>query len=246
MKVALIDGDSIAYIAATQETYQYVCRTVDTYMARILSGCETKKYELYIEGWSDNKHNFRNDIAITKPYKGNRTGEKPAFLAQAKQYMVSRWNARVVAGEESEDRVLIRHAERGPSNCIIAGIDKDLKQVKGTFFNYSNETITEVDQSTALLNFATQCLTGDSVDNIPGVPGLGPKKAAAILSSLSDEVTSLDETLQVVAEVYKEHNLPYSYLVEQLTLLYLRREEGEVFKHPLTEEEYNNLLIEEV
>ncbi|QZI86249.1 hypothetical protein PODOV005v1_10015 [Vibrio phage PS32B.2] len=47
--------------------------------------------------------------------------------------------------------------------------------------------------------FCTQLLTGDTVDNIPGLPRVGPVKAEAILN----ECNGMEECLKAVREAYR-------------------------------------------
>jgi 5'-3' exonuclease len=71
-------------------------------------------------------------------------------------------------------------------------------------------------------------LTGDSVDNIPGVPGVGPKTAAALLSvfaSLEEIYAGLERvgTLPIrgagrLAEKLAQHR-EAAYLARQLTVI---------------------------
>jgi len=56
-----------------------------------------------------------------------------------------------------------------------------------------------VDQEYADYFFWLQMLTGDTVDNIPGLPRVGPVKANAILNG----VTSYEDLKRTVQEAYK-------------------------------------------
>ena len=65
------------------------------------------------------------------------------------------------------------------SNDIVASDDKDLKQMPGKFF-YAGLTF-EISPEQAKRNLDMQLLAGDSQDRIPGIKGIGPKKAAQLL-----------------------------------------------------------------
>ena len=69
--------------------------------------------------------------------------------------------------------------------------DKDLSQLVGRgdrFWDYSDAAEYGYEQIAERFGVAPErmadylALTGDAVDNIPGVPGIGPKTAAALLS----------------------------------------------------------------
>ncbi|MDD9816698.1 MAG: hypothetical protein OXU61_00955, partial [Gammaproteobacteria bacterium] len=67
---------------------------------------------------------------------------------------------------------------------VIAGIDKDLKQIPGNHYNFNKQLHEFVDDDNANLNLMLQCLTGDTSDNIPGIKGIGPAKAGKILAGV--------------------------------------------------------------
>ena len=66
-----------------------------------------------------------------------------------------------------------------------------------------------------------QALTGDSVDNIKGIPGIGPKKATAILMSDSTDDASWATAVIKAYEVYQEENEDTDVNLED-TLLQIR------------------------
>lgn len=72
-------------------------------------------------------------------------------------------------------------------SCIIASTDKDLDLIPGWHYNFVKGVKYFVDDEEAIYNFYYQCLVGDTADGVKGVPGIGPKKAAAILSQCSTE-----------------------------------------------------------
>ena len=79
---------------------------------------------------------------------------------------------------------------RGHPVCIVTG-DKDLTQLVGAndfWWDFARGVKLDADGVHAKFGVYPEqiadylSLTGDSVDNIPGVPGIGPKTAAALLS----------------------------------------------------------------
>jgi DNA polymerase-1 len=103
------------------------------------------------------------------------------------------WPLLMVDGVEADDVIgtLVRKAEAGQMDCIISTGDKDLAQLispRITLVNtMSNEVLDEqsvVDKfgvrSDQVLDLLT--LTGDAVDNVPGVAKVGPKTAAKWLA----------------------------------------------------------------
>jgi len=95
--------------------------------------------------------------------------------------------------------------DRGHPVCIITS-DKDLTQLiekNDTWWDFTrNQKLSHAKIKDKFGVFPEQiadylALTGDSVDNIPGVPGVGPKSAAALLSHFND----LDAIWERIEEV---------------------------------------------
>ena len=224
--IALIDADSIAYrIAfgcvddpekvALKKASEFLEELVYTYVD--VADCE---------GYLTGKSNFRHDIAKTVPYKGNRVAEKPKHLGIIREYMISAWAFSVQEGQEADDAVSIRAYELGEEDYIICSIDKDLNNVRGWHYDFGKNVRFFVSEAEALKNFYTQLLTGDRTDNIPGLKGIGPKKAEKILDNCNTE----EELYNAVLEAY-DGNI--EYLTEQGQLLWLRREKDQLWKPPV-------------
>jgi 5'-3' exonuclease len=85
-------------------------------------------------------------------------------------------------------------SRRGHPICIVTS-DKDLAQLVGEkdhWWDFSRNRKLNARQLTEKFGVAPEqmadflALTGDSVDNIPGVPGIGPKSASALLAHFGD------------------------------------------------------------
>jgi DNA polymerase-1 len=94
---------------------------------------------------------------------------------------------------------------RGHPICVVTA-DKDLAQLVGEndhWWDFSRNQKLNARQLTEKFGVMPQqmadylALTGDSVDNIPGVPGVGPKSASALLGHFGD----LDELYNRLHEV---------------------------------------------
>ena len=119
--------------------------------------------------------NFRDRIATIRPYKGNRTADKPVHMAAIRDYMVRQWGAQVIWGYEADDEVSILQTELG-DDCVVCGIDKDLLQVPGWHY-VPEKGFKKVSASEGLLRFYAQVLSGDTTDNVPGCYKVGRKIA---------------------------------------------------------------------
>lgn len=61
---------------------------------------------------------------------------------------------------------------------VICTKDKDLDMISGLHYNWTKDKEPyEVSEQQALKAFYSQLLTGDRVDNIQGIKGIGNKKA---------------------------------------------------------------------
>lgn len=220
-----IDADIVSYVAASVGKSDSDCQDVcDRFVGNLIyeiSGDfpDEGKLEFYLTG----KGNFR--YSIYNDYKANRSpSEKPKFLDGVRDYLIERWGAEVVEGQEADDRMATRACEEG-YNYIIASTDKDFLQVPCWIYNWTKKIWSKPSEKEANLSLYTQMLTGDRVDNIPGIKGVGPVKAGKILKGCDTEESMWDSVLEA-----------YEGDVETLTrnarLLYLRRRREETWMPP--------------
>lgn len=142
-------------------------------MEQILDECKGSNYKVYLSG----KENYRQ--GFYPEYKANRDPtHKPVHYSSIKSYLIDHWHGTVVEGIEADDAIGIAGYCH---DAIMASIDKDLLMIPGTHYHLkSNKQIT-IKEAEGNLIFLRQWLTGDVTDNIPGIKGLGPKKAEKIL-----------------------------------------------------------------
>ena len=183
-----------------------------------LSQCDD--FEAYLTG----PRNFRYDLAVTQPYKGNRTQEKPNNFNQVWDHAIKEWGFIVTKGIEADDAVGLKATEG--KECVIVHIDKDIDMIPGVHYNFIKKEFYEVQPFQAIYNFYKQLLTGDKTDNIPGVSGIGPKKAEKILS----ECTTEQELYEQCLKTYEGNTV---YLSEQASLLWIQQTNRVEWKPPM-------------
>ena len=224
MITALIDADSLCYavgfssndaeesiaIARLEETMTELCMELD---------CED--YKGYLTG----KGNFRDSIAVTVPYKGQRISEKPVHLQALRCHLVTSWGFTVVQGIEADDAVGIAAYAVPEDETIMVHIDKDLNQFRGWHYNYKKKEKYYVTEFEGLHSFYTQILTGDRIDNIVGLKGIGPVKAKKVL----EECTNENELYQAVLKSYEGDQ---QRVLENGQLLWLQRSPNQVWTPP--------------
>jgi 5'-3' exonuclease len=145
---------------------------------------------------------FRN--RIYPPYKANR---EPAPADLKRQFAACQEFATLIGATalssneyEADDIIgtLAARARSGGRSATIVSRDKDLAQLirqGDIYWNYTDNLRLQHHEIAGHYGVAPEryadylALTGDSVDNIKGVPGVGPKTAAALLT----EFASLEE-----------------------------------------------------
>lgn len=168
---------------------------------RILEKTGCCGIELHFSG---GRENFRYDVSPV--YKANRTGRTPAGLSQLKKDLCKKYDGVIHTKYEADDAVVYL-MDKTPENYILCAIDKDvLNSIEGRNFNYYESALykiemkwMDIDRHTALTWRYLQTLMGDKTDNIIGLKGIGPAKAAKILQGCF----SHKEMWQVVLDAYK-------------------------------------------
>jgi hypothetical protein len=174
--------------------------------------------------------NFRERIATRAKYKGNRDSQhRPVHFNAIRDYLCSKYGARTTAGQEADDAIGIGMHDAPGSVCV--SIDKDLKQIAGTHYNWVDKTESTISPRQAALNFYTQILAGDATDNVPGIEGIGPRKAAAILDKVSGAKEAWQRCLGAYGDVYGKDG--EAFALETARLVYVRRKPDEIWSPPL-------------
>ena len=224
-----IDGDVLAYRAsfsANRKPVEVAFEKVDDLMKfivdRTLVFSTGNDYEVYLTG----SGNFRHEVAVTHPYKGNRKdGVKPAHLPEVRDYIVEAHRGEVIEGQEADDQMAIEASKGPPDSTVIASIDKDMLQVPCWHFNFGKNEFHYSTPEYGTKFFYTQLLTGDATDNIMGLWRVGPAKASKILGDSTDE-------LELYQKVLDAYDGDAERVLENARLLWLRRYEGQMWEPP--------------
>jgi len=153
-------------------------------------------------------------------YKANRT-EMPPDLGEQIPYVRRVLDAMRIPvleypGFEADDVIgtIARRAEQGGFEVVIVSSDKDMMQLvspRVSMLNpakddewYDPAKVTEflgVPPEKVADLFA---LKGDSIDNIPGAPGIGDKGAIAIIQQFGSVEAALERAAEVERKMYRE------------------------------------------
>lgn len=208
------------------EPKSHVLHLVKNIIQRTLDKTAASEYQIFLS--SNTVPTFRDTAATIKPYKGNREGYKPFHYATVRDYLVTRWDAEVVAGIEADDALGIAMCENDNKD-VICTIDKDLDMIPGMHYNYKTEKFHATNDLQAMYCFYRQLLTGDSVDNIPGIYNMGPKTADKILTGKMTEEDMYWAALQAYAEAPEYAGFYWDALYENGALLWIQRERGQIW-----------------
>lgn len=119
-------------------------------------------------------------------YKANRKNRRPTILKPLREWAMESWTSECWPDLEADDVMGILSKSRlspysGPK--IVVSDDHDLESIPCTLYQpmHPERGVRRITYEQARRNHLMQTLTGDSGDNYPGIPGIGPKRAEAIL-----------------------------------------------------------------
>lgn len=182
--------------------------------------------------------NFRELVATTRPYKGNRLAEKPYHYHNLTEYFLSEFDCTVARGLEADDLLTIEQLNAEPETTIIVSRDKDLRQCPGWHYSWTcgnalargPDLIDELGfiepsgKGGGLKFFYAQMLMGDPVDNIPGIPKMGKAKAHKLLSDCENEAELFERVSEVYMNYCADNDMDWrTYFKEQANLLWMVR-----------------------
>ena len=130
---------------------------------------------------SDHAGNFRKQV--WPDYKSNRRkSRKPVGYVAFCDWVRETYSTATRPQLEADDVMGIIASKPGNEGKVtIVSDDKDMKTIPGRLYRPMSDELLEISDADADRYFLTQVLTGDTADGYKGVPGIGPKKAEAIL-----------------------------------------------------------------
>ncbi|AXT27890.1 DNA polymerase I [Ruegeria sp. AD91A] len=155
-------------------------------------------------------HTFRNDLYDL--YKANREAmpedlrpQIPLTREATKAFNIA---CRELEGYEADDIIatLAVQAREAGGRVTIVSSDKDLMQLVGDGVEMLDAMKNKrIDRDGVIEKFGVgpervvdvQALAGDSVDNVPGAPGIGVKTAALLINEYGDLETLLDRAEEI-------------------------------------------------
>lgn len=200
------------------EHSSHAIHNVKKIVERTVEEASCKNYLMILSG----DYNFRDEVASTLPYKGNRIGmPKPVHYEALKNHIKKKHPCQIAEGIEGDDLLGIVQTE----NTTICSIDKDLLMIEGHHYNLDSGEVVYQTPIDGQLQFAKQLLTGDRTDNIPGLRGMGDKRATKIIDN-----EGLENVWDIAQALYLEQYDDPWVIWEQAILLWILRDYDQIKK----------------
>ena len=206
------------------EPLEFALQACKTTIDALLTKLEPSKTSIFLSP----SRNFRDDIARTKPYKGNRAHvPKPKYLKEVEQYLVKQYGATFGSNVEADDEIGVA-LSKDPTGTVSVSIDKDLLQVSGWHYNWVKDTVQQVTSKAGDFSFYTQMLTGDATDNVPGINGIGTRGADRLLKGAQSKAELCSRVWNVYRGEFNTADKARAYFFEQAQLLWILRYNPEI------------------
>lgn len=194
-RVLQVDGDQLCYLAGCfdEEPFSIAKRNFESQLETWMLQAGAEHSIIHLTG--DNKGG-RFEIATVKEYQGNRKGKpKPKHLAALRAYVQENYKNVVYHEDQEADDGMAQgnynaYLAGTPDLSVICSGDKDLRMCSGWHLNqqtgelvcvsgYGSIHLTEGKpkqvKGYGTSFFWAQLLMGDTADNIPGLPAIGPE-----------------------------------------------------------------------
>jgi 5'-3' exonuclease len=163
--------DLIVVTSRFSEAYEYVERELYNIASDL--GC----FDSSILFFSDSV-NFRK--SIDPAYKGHRNRKKPCGYKRVINKLKEDYHVVIMPTLEADDALGI-YATKEPGH-IICSPDKDMRQIPGQLFDLTQEVV-EITPEMGDRWHLIQAMAGDQTDGYAGIPGIGIKRAEALLEA---------------------------------------------------------------
>lgn len=209
-----IDGSSLVFLHGNKPNFD---RTIYDHLFMLTEKFQTDYFNIILE---DSKTNFRNNIATSDEYKGQRrTDKKVQIIAEYLPYLKDcfteikeRYSPTTFLNVENDDAIAILH-NRIP-NSIIMGNDRDYLAIPGTYYNLKTNKTTVIQlpgrielidkklYATGYYQVYSQIIKGSTKDNYKGLGGFGDINTYNELKDLKTEEELKQRCLQLFVDRY--------------------------------------------
>ena len=179
----LLDADSLYFrVCFKTKKKNEIRKNIDKWLDEVHGNNLMGDMKIAIKGHGNWRKDYYADYKANRP---NLEQDMKDALHYAHSYMIDKHGAIAADGMEADDLVAIWAYEAREMEIpyVVAGIDKDLLQIPGNHYNFVKQEHQFIDDDQANYKLMIQCMTGDNSDNIPGIKGIGPKKAEKFMGS---------------------------------------------------------------
>ena len=235
--IALIDGDLIApeanwifrgrfnTVQLPDEVAEYALRRLNT-----LKTCIFQSDNIVAMQGPNNFRGVLHPLYKQSASRLKSRNNRAPWFSNLNAFLASQPDVLLSHGCEADDLIRMHalEAERAGFSFAVISSDKDLDCIPGLHIDPKqgvNEY--EVTEAQALRHYWRQILSGDGVDNIPGLPGVGPVKAERFLGSASTP----PEYLSCAIAAYRQYHADdwEQHLVFNGRLIHMWRYPGDYF-----------------
>lgn len=209
---AIVDSDCLIYaigFGKSTTSAEDAIAALDETLYGLLETVGADFHLLYLTS----EESFRKNLY--PKYKANRDGKpRPEHYEALRDHLAQVWCAETLPFLEADDLCSLNYVDTEDHTSVVCHIDKDLLQIVGSHYLMHKREFIQVTEYMAMQFFYHQLLMGDSVDNIPGLPGIGEVKAAKLLKDCTTEA----ELFAVADKAYNDKE----YLLIMARLLWLK------------------------
>jgi len=238
--IGLVDGDGFIYFAYWKKDN---LTAAVAHLHELIDNAKNENFCDYLAIAVGGSDNWRNDFYWGyKKSVGRENSRKtmPEWLPDLKAELANRPDAILTDNIEADDviRMWAEQCKAHNKDYIVISHDKDLDCIEGLHFDPRKWRNYHVSEEQSDVSYWKQLLMGDGIDNIPGIKGIGPKKADKLLEGLQ---THEERRRLVCQEYYKVYgNEGYANLLANGRLLHIMRHVNDYFS--LSKEEYEKAI----
>lgn len=216
----LLDADSVYFkICVMTKKKHEIRKSIDRKLNDIIRNAGLMAEDVQLMVAVKGPNNFR--FSVYDEYKGVRPpleDDMKEALNYANDYLIEKHGAVRATGAEADDLVCVWAHECWSAGLtyIVAHIDKDLNMIPGPHYNFDKQDIYYVEPDEGFRYFMHQCLTGDRADHIPGIKGIGPKKADKLLDGVQPK-----NMWKVVKQAWAEAGYSKIELIRSMRMLWM-------------------------
>jgi len=183
----------------------------------------TKEYIFLFSG--PTKSGLRYELAMEKEYKGTRkyvdkVENAGSYRNIVIDYMFDTYHCFYDEKLEADDLCTMGHT----SDSYIYSYDKDLRSSPGIHYDIKTKKFVNVVEEDGFKMLLVQSMTGDTVDNIPGIEGIGPVSAKKIAANKTG-ISLINAVIKAYIEKYGDW-AGLDRFVEMYSLVNMRSSRG--------------------